>query len=359
MKHSVWLVTLAAGVASANPQAKPPHGATRIAIDYTWQSFSSDEAHYKLAWNGTAYTVNQRKVDPALIDALYASLTNLRDVPDQLHCMSHTDDYPAFTVTIEGDEPLKIDSESNCHAYVPWNVMRDGKHQVQFSGDIWRALSPVLAASDDRWKRGGNSPIATTSLGVEMVGLGEFHRGDKLDADGDAGKCVRDLETSADARRLFGEIHVEELGLGCELSASPDCTAAEVEAVFTWRGLRAQIDVPCTNGKISLPPALVAAYAEADKFLLSKPVRTIVKLSQDAPRLWNNGMWNVEAGGEGMPMLAWQPKTTVIEARGIGDDKLPLAYWNELGIDAKPLVKQRNGFSELDVKLDFAGKLVK
>ena len=142
MKHSVWLIALAAGVASASPQAKPPHGAKRIAIDYTWHSFTSDEAHYKLAWNGTTYTAGKRTIDPALIEALYASLTNLRDAPDQLHCMSHTDDYPAFIVTIDGDEPLKIDSASNCHAYVPWNVARDGKQQVQFSGDIWRALHP-------------------------------------------------------------------------------------------------------------------------------------------------------------------------------------------------------------------------
>ena len=212
MKHSVWLVTLwAVGVASANPQAKPPHGAMHIAIDYTWQSFSKDEAHYKLDWNGTTYTVGKRKVDAKLIDALYASLTGLHDASDPLRCISHTDDYPAFVVAIDGDEPLKIESQSNCHAYVPWNVTRAGKLQAQFSGDIWHALSPILAASADRWKTGGNSPIATTAFGGEMVGLGEFQRGSNVVGNADAGKCVHDLETSADARKLFGEVHVDGL----------------------------------------------------------------------------------------------------------------------------------------------------
>jgi len=75
--------------------------------------------------------------------------------------------------------------------------------------------------------------------------------------------------------------------------------------------------------------------------------------------LWNNGAWSIEAGGEGMPMLSWQPKTTVIEARSLGDDKLPLTFWNALGIDAKPLAKTQHGYAEIDAKLDFAGKLIK
>lgn len=43
----------------------------------TWQSFSHDEWHTKIAWNGTGCAAGKRTIDAKLIDALYASLTDL------------------------------------------------------------------------------------------------------------------------------------------------------------------------------------------------------------------------------------------------------------------------------------------
>src|SRR6185503_20965619 len=88
MKH-VWAVLLVVGTAQAAP-AKPPHGATKISIDYTWQSFSHDERHYTLAWDGTRYVSDKKKpIDGALVAALYASLTTTRETSDQMQCISH------------------------------------------------------------------------------------------------------------------------------------------------------------------------------------------------------------------------------------------------------------------------------
>ena len=364
MKPALRVATvLVAGIAHADPQpaAKPPHGAQHLSIDYRWQSFSRDERHYKLAWNGTAYTAGTRAIDPKLVDALYASLVKLRPAPDPLRCISHTDDYPAFTIAIDGDEPVAIDSESNCHAYVPWNVAIGGKHLVQFDGSIWRALAPILVAADDRWKRGGNSPMASTAMGGEMVLLGAYKASGVASGTptGDAAACAHSLETNPQARAILGEpIAVSELELGCDLSASPECTTGESEATFAWQGLAARIDLPCTQGTVSLPRELVATLTELAGFVASKPVRTLVKVAHDPPRLWNNGEWNVESIGGGAPTLSWKPGTTTIGARSFGEPPSP-AFWKALGIDVSRLVSSPADDSKLELQLDFRGNRVK
>jgi hypothetical protein len=358
MKHSVWVAALlAAGVVQADPKVKPPHGAKQLTIDYTWHSFSSDEWHTKIAWNGTTYAAGKRTIDPKLIDALYASLTDLKDEPEELRCISHTDDYPNFKISVDGDEPIKISSESNCHAYVPWNITIAGKQRAQFSGDVYRALQPILAGADDRWKKGGNSPEASTYGGGEMVGLGEFEASTGTSS-GDAGKCAHSLETNPQAKLVLGDIKVTELQLGCDLGASKDCSADEAEAAFEWQGLTTQLDIPCTNGVVTLPATASTALTELKTFVMSNPVRALVKLSTRPPRLWNNGSWNAEGDFDGAPMLGWAPKSTTISARAFGQT-LPVAFWKELGIDPKPFAKKHDGFFELELVLDFAGKRVK
>lgn len=356
MKHGLWMLTLVVGVSQADPAAKPPHGATKISIDYEWQSFSHDEHHYKLVWDGTRYVSDKKKpIDGKLVDALYASLATTREATDPMQCISHTDDYPAFLIEIEGDEPLTLASQSNCHAYVPWVVSKGGKHFVQFTGDAWRGLSPIL--KELGWT--GNSPIATTSGGGEMVGLGEYRSGTST---GDAEKCAHSFEINPQARQLFGDpIKIDEAELGCDLGQSADCTSDVAEATFAMSGINAQIDFACTNGVASIPPQAAQAYAELAKFTTSKVVRALVKVSgtNPRPRLWNNGTWNIESGAEGVPMLDWNPKTNVIDARDFGNGKPNAAFWHELGIDPKPLVKMRDGFAELEVKLDLAGRIVK
>ena len=354
MKH-VWVVVLLGGTARAAP-AKPPHGATKISIDYTWQSFSHDERHYTLAWDGARYVSDKKKpIDGALVDALYASLTNARETVDPMQCISHTDDYPAFSIKIDGDEPLTITSQSNCHAYVPWMIGKGGKLYAQFTGDAWRGLAPILAGLDGKWQ--GNTPVATMSMGGEMVGLGQYKAGDNSTSD--VAKCVHRFEINPQAKQLFGDIHVEEAGLGCDLGDSKDCTSDIAEAKLATDGLDAQIDFACTNGVASIPPQQAKAYAELKRFTSSKVVRAVVKVSKSPPRLWNNGTWSLESSTEGVPMLSWDPSGTTIDARDYGGTKPDAGFWKALGIDPKAYVHVRDGFSELEVKLDFGGRVVK
>ncbi|HEX7701808.1 MAG TPA: hypothetical protein VF403_13815, partial [Kofleriaceae bacterium] len=125
-----------------------------------------------------------------------------------------------------------------------------------------------------------------------------------------------------------------------------------------WQGLTMQLDIPCTNGVVTLPATASTALAELKTFVMSKPVRALVKLSTRPPRLWNNGSWNAEGDFDGAPMLGWAPKSTTISARAFGQT-LPVTFWKELGIDPKPFARKHDGFFELELHLDFAGKRVK
>src|SRR5579863_1366947 len=124
------LLVLFGGVA----HARPPHGAKRVAIDYTYTSFHHDEKHYLIEWTADGYISGKRAIDGKVIDALYAALTELHDSDSEQRCISHTDDYPEFTVTVDGDEPLEVATKSNCHDNVPWNITRKGKRYAQYNG---------------------------------------------------------------------------------------------------------------------------------------------------------------------------------------------------------------------------------
>ncbi|HEY0254825.1 MAG TPA: hypothetical protein VGC41_25040 [Kofleriaceae bacterium] len=358
MKVAV-VVLLLAGTAFADPKAKPrsPHGVTKIQIDYAWMSFSSDKWNATLTWDGAAFVSDKKKkkVDPALVEALYTAVNGGRTEPEPRSCISHTDDYPHFQITIEGDEPLTFGSDSNCHAYIPWNITRGAKLSVQYTGDAWKGLAPLLAATDEKWKKAGNSPMASTGLGGERVDLGSYIAS-KGSSGGDAPACAKSFETSPQVKVLFGDgIKVEEVYLGCDLGSSADCSAASATMLFGWQGIRAQLDVPCTGGVVGRPAALNDQIGEVKKLLASKPVRALVRNSTDPVRLyWNQG-WHLDGG---MTNVDWEPKTTTMNFRWSGQTPAT-SLWADIGIDVKALTKKNYGWLSVDVKLDFTGKIVK
>lgn len=363
MKLALLITLLGVTVAHAD-DAKPPSGATRITIDYKYTSFHGNELHYKLEWSKTEYRTDAKKpVDGKLVEALYASLTSLREFDEDIRCISHTDDYPQFTITIFGDNPVTINTDSNCHANVPWNVIRNGKHYAQFTAEIPKAVYKLLAAVDPgTWKGRADVPEAFTDFGVEIVGLGEFNPRMKQ-ASPAAVACVKDLETSPRVKKLFGEaLTVVELDLMCNLSSSADCRDTVAQASFKWDGVEARVELPCTKGVIDIPAPIAAKLTELRAFLDSKVVRTLVRMaSKHPPRVWGNGDWRMEANIDDGPMLTFEPGKKVINIRSVSD-KGPSAVklWKELGIDAKKITKkQGDAFFETEANVDFDGHLVK
>jgi hypothetical protein len=363
MRLALLITMIGVTVAHAD-DARPPAGATRITIDYTYSSFHSNELHYKLEWNKTGYRADTRKsIDGKLVEALYASLTGLREFDDDIRCISHTDDYPSFTIAIEGDSPVVLNTRSNCHANVPWNVIRNGKHYAQFNADIPKAVYKLLAALDpDHWKGRADSPDAFTAFGAEIVDLGGFSPAFQQ-ASPAAVACAKDLETSPRAKKLFGEaVAVSELGLMCSLSRGADCRDTTAQATFTWDGVEARVELPCTKGVIEIPAPTAAKLTELRAFLDSKVARTLVRRAgKQPPRVWSNGSWMMEAMIDDGPMITFTPGTKTINIRSVGD-KGPsaVAFLKDLGIDAKQVTrKQGDGFFETEANVDFDGHLVK
>jgi hypothetical protein len=363
MRLALVITMLGVTVAHAE-DARPPAGATRITIDYTYASFHSNELHYKIEWNKTGYRAsNKKSIDGKLVEALYASLTDLREFDDDIRCLSHTDDYPRFTIAIEGDSPVILKTESNCHANVPWNVIRNGKHYAQFNADIPKAVYKLLAALDPgHWNGRADRPDSFTAFGGEIVDLGVFSP-DFKQASPAAMACVKDLETSPRVKKLFGEtLTVSELGLVCSLSPGADCRDTIAQAKFLWDGVETQVELPCTKGVIEIPAPAAAQLKELRAFLDSKVARTLVRMAGDhPPRVWSNGDWMMEAMIDDGPMITFTPGTKTIHIRGVGD-KGPgaVAFLKELGIDAKRVTrKQGDDFFETEANVDFNGHLVK
>jgi hypothetical protein len=345
MRAIISAIVLVGSSAAAEPKI------TKVSIEYTYQSFHRNALSYAITWSGGAYRAGKRVIDTALVDALVASLTDLRTSDRELSCTSHFDDYPRFQVAI-GDN-IVLSSSSNCHSHVPWNVVRDGKRFVQLTGAADRALLALLVEVDpDKWRTGPDAPEATMSLGREQVVLDEYKAGDS--ASTPAAACANDLEASARAKKLIGAApHVSELVLLCDLAASRDCTATTATATFVWAGLEARVELPCSGGRVTIDE-----LETLRPFVHSKPVRLVTDLSKDQPRMWQAwGIWQVEGGVE-VPRLQYKPGGT-IEARALDEHPPAIAFWKKLHIDASKLThKDDTGWYETSAKLDLAGRLV-
>jgi hypothetical protein len=338
---------------SASGSPKPPHGATKISIDYDYTGWSRAQERHVIEWTERGYVTRDGKaVDAKLVDDLYASLTDLRDSTQSLRCLSRTDDYPKFKVVVESaTEPVVLESDSNCSQHRPWNVQKAGKRLIQFTGNAWRGVGALLAAVNKEWEK---KRLRNLRGGIEMIHVGEYPR-----SSGEPTACAKSFAANPQLRTMFGDpLTVDELGLICDLNESADCTAMQARATFKWLGVTAHVDVSCSKGKVTLPPKLADSQRALATFVASKPVRALVKTSPEAPRLSGHGRsWNLQVVEPGLPTLSWTEGQTTIDLRvvialGAPDPK----FWKELGIEVARLPR-RDGV--IDVKLDFAGKLVR
>lgn len=341
-----WLVAFFA-LTSIADAAPPPHGATKIQIDYERAGWGRKEEHYTIEWKSGRYvTSSGAAIEAKLVDDLYASLTELRE-SRPLRCISHTDDYPKFKIVVDSaTEPVVIEADSNCDSYRPWNIQRGGKQHVQFTGAVWRGVGGLLAALDKGWA----ARRSRTGLGgIEIVPMGSYPKDT-----GEPAACATSFAANAELKRMFGSpLKVDELDLSCDLGQSSDCAVANARAEFRWQGLRLDLSMPCSVGTISVPAAFAASQRKLATFAASKPVRALVKVSPSAPQLRNVNGWLATSVEPGLPTLSWTEGAATIDVRVIG--KPDPAFWKELGIDAGKLPR-RDGVT--DVKLNLAGTRV-
>jgi hypothetical protein len=350
--------TPAAPAAVPAPPAapQPVHGIAHITIGYTYSSFHEDAKSYTIAWTNGAYRAGSRVIDTALVEGLYASLSDLRPSDRDLSCTSHFDDYPKYRVMLAGDDAwnasIELASTSNCHDNAPWNVTRDGKRYAQFTGTAGRALRKLLAGVDpDSWRAGPDVPDATCCGGTEEpVLLDEL---DSAKATSPAALCAHDLETSPRAQAFFdGSPKVSELLLLCDLAKSRDCTATFASAKLVWSGLDATVEIPCNGGRIEVTPELDALH----ELVASKPVRALVKQSRSRPQLRQaQDEWILDGDvGAGLEVPVGQ---AVIHVRANGNPGAP-RFWQALGLDGRKLTrKDESGYFTTEASLGLDGKL--
>ncbi|HEY1551179.1 MAG TPA: hypothetical protein VGG28_25290 [Kofleriaceae bacterium] len=356
--HAAIAAVVAAATASAEPVDKPPHGAKHVTIDFARRTLRhGDKRHYTLAWNGNTYVAdNGAHVDGALIDALYAGLVPTRETQGELGCNSHTDDYPHFAITIDGNDPVELTSSSNCGDYVPWNIERGGKQLVQYGGAAWRALAPILTAVDSSWR------VEPWERDGGEVLLGLYSPADGASF-GDAEKCAHSLEANAQLKRFFAApIRVEQLGIYCELATSPDCAKPKVSGMLAFGAIDVSLDLTCSQAGVAAPvQTSLDQYKAALGFVASKPVRAFAAAMGSATvRLkFDNYSWKLDSNVDGIPSLSWVPGDPTIWLYAIDHGAPNDVFWQTLGIDPKPLVTFNGSTPVTDEKIDFAGKIVR
>jgi len=358
MKLALAAIALAATVVHADPAHRPK--VKSVTIDYKYTSFHRNELHYVIeAKPGGGFQLKDKAVDSAVVDALYAALTGLHSVDSVERCISHTDDYPSFKIAIDGERPIELASDSNCHLGVPWIVTEHGKLAAQYNGAIGIALHQLLAAIDSgHWKTGPDSPEALMGLGGERVRLDDYTAGDP--AGTPAAACAKTIETDPRIHVALGEdIHISMLLLACDLGTSPECTLPTATASFLWQGFAATFEFPCLNGKVDFTKAVAADLTDLRAFLESKPMRVLKGLATKPPRVDREGPWVVETWREDLPALQYAPGRLVVEARAVSEHGPGAAFWKALGIDPKPLTQKDAASFITSATLDFAGKLVK
>ncbi len=332
MTRALALVMVVAGAAAAAPE-RPPYGIKAVVIDYTWGGLASHQAaHYELHWNGSAYTTGNRSLGATWIRELVTASAGGHASTRALQCISHTDDYPAFTIKLVGDTTDTISTTSNCLYHAPWNVERGGKMSAQFTSAIWTHMRSILQEVDpDKWKNASDGEGSGSVILDELPGVL-------------AAACASSIEHDVAIQHALGEVvHVDKLTLVCDLVDSPNCTTASADAAFRWRGVDAGLELACTDGKVDATSAIADAKSLRD----SKPVTALIKIARTTVRMSNTrGTWRIQASAD-LPTLYVRAGTTVITARGI-----TTAFWKELGLPAKQLPADKTA------ALDYAGKVV-
>ncbi|MFT3696365.1 MAG: hypothetical protein QM831_24710 [Kofleriaceae bacterium] len=339
-----------AGVASASPH----HGVTKIQIDYEHTSFQDTEWHATITWNGTAFVADKRVIDPKLIDLLYTSLGNTKPDTDPRTCNSHTDDYPDFKIAIDGDEPLRLESTSNCHAHVPWNITKGAGLGVQFTGEAWTGLSQLLAAVDgNQWK------AATTPIPIyvgEQVSFGTYASDTPAKSGVVPARCAKAFEAHPQVRELFGAITIDHVEAFCVMSESKDCSSLLAQVTWDWGNVQNEETFPCVAGAITVPPTIVTEAQELRPWLATKVMRTLLGTSIQNPIQFGD-RYALTLRDRDFDVF-WKPKTEVVE---LVSQNTPAAQsvWKQLGLDPKALLVKEDGLDVIKAVVNFNGKLVK
>lgn len=106
---------------------------------YVWGGIGGTVVNYQTARleNGT-YVLSGTKISTDLIQNFIDSVHNLHPSSSQFSTITHTDDYPHWSIELVGTDGNRIQlfSDSNTEHAVPWNIMYNGRIYTTWNTDI-------------------------------------------------------------------------------------------------------------------------------------------------------------------------------------------------------------------------------
>ncbi|MGD2247591.1 MAG: PQQ-binding-like beta-propeller repeat protein [Candidatus Methanofastidiosia archaeon] len=137
---------------------EPPYNISHVEIYYYAEMFGPQPvvSHtYKLKKAGSVYISDTgKRISPYLVEQLLSSLTDLYESDEYENTYDEyrrTCYYPHYKVTItllDGTQII-LESHSNYHCWIPWNITYNNKTYVQYNGKIPSALLKLHTALID------------------------------------------------------------------------------------------------------------------------------------------------------------------------------------------------------------------
>ncbi len=114
---------------------------------YVWGGIGDPLITYQtVRWEDNSYNIAGKVVPADLVDAIMNSLQELYPFPTPISSITHTDDYPRWSVELVGRDGIRMElfSESNTDGAVPWNVYYNGRIFTSWNSKILPALTRLF-----------------------------------------------------------------------------------------------------------------------------------------------------------------------------------------------------------------------
>jgi hypothetical protein len=294
----------------------------RIEYVYEWWGLGDPILDYQVVLREEGgYRLDDVHVQPEVVDALIASLTDLHPSQFSLVALSHTDDYPSWRIELVGDDGRRLlvySSSTGNPGAAPWNVLDNGRLFAQYSGAVAQPMSDLFHSPQGQpaaaFFPGGWDPdhvyFATAGrppqLSEGFEGLLPVSERFHYTADATSG-VIRAFLQGRSSIGGFGNMVLGEItALNRASLSSPDATTVPctIEALESedpseksWAlecqvgpatpgahfRLPVELEVSTSNGRhITIDGALVGAWDSQDQaILLPPPVDVYAQLAAD------------------------------------------------------------------------------
>ena len=224
----------------------PAQEIAQLTLQYEFRGWSNHEITVALTKTPDGYRTDTGDlINAALVESLSASLTQLRwsSGVNSYSCIVITDNYPSFQLDIEfsNGERTVLRSTSNCSLNIPWYVTYQGTQYVQYTGEIPRALYPLLAALPaDPFELQDYRPISEDLTGVGEIPV--IRSSASSESQIAEANLYRDIIVASESFAPFAPFYdLSELTLFCDLVVQENPQCLNLEGNLTLQSKTSQV----------------------------------------------------------------------------------------------------------------------